>query len=814
MAYKTPQIFSAVKGKVIFALIFAGLAMLLAWGVSKVAFGEILGTIKEITAPNDKLRLVNRIAHQLSNLDNLQQNAQKKADFTAASKQLGASLDTLAILYKDDEKQLNRIGQLKVLLANRDVQFANYLKVKQRLLSTQSFTADMQKLNDLLAKEPRGVDSTTFTTETSTQTKTMAPNEQEDNRGFFSRLFGKRKAEAYKIISEEYKIKRDTLNADVRDSVTKNVALALKDLAYQQRRKSDSFIKKEGDLADASGAITGQMLSVLKEVETEALTQLDKNSFQAKSIINDGVQQIKIIIIVFFVIIILMGYFILADINKNIKYRKALEEAKEEAEYHGKAKQRFLSNMSHEIRTPLQSILGYSELVAQQENPSRSQLEAIHQSSVHLLQIVNEVLDYNRIVSGEFVFEQHNFKLLSLLDEVFAAVQPLATAKNIKLIAQFDIASDLWLLGDAFRLKQMLYNLLGNAIKFTNNGHVKLSVTAHPRDNYFACAFTVEDTGIGFAMADQERIFNEFEQVNTSAHQAVNRNGAGLGLAIVKTLVNGLGGTIKVRSELNRGSSFKINLDFLTGTETAQTLKTHYAGLVGNQMVWVVDDDKLITNLCTAIFSKYNIPFRVFNTANEILSQPVDENLQFVLLDMRLEGTNGIALHEKLKPILPKNVRFYAITAQVLPDEQAAVLACGFTDIIIKPFKMEDLLAIFNLADKADEAIIFDDKYLLKMTMGDREMAKNILQQFVDDCNTDEQLIKASVVKNDMAELRLLVHRLAGRIAQIGDKDLGGSFRTLELAVAKVDVVNTELEEQIATCLLQLHKLIQAVKSY
>src|SRR5690606_17639605 len=120
-----------------------------------------------------------------------------------------------------------------------------------------------------------------------------------------------------------------------------------------------------------------------------------------------------------------------------------------------------------EIRTPLQSILGYAEMVAQQENPNRKHLSAIHQSANHLLQIVNEVLDYNRIISREFKFENHSFNIQNMLDEVVENMKPLADKKQIALMADFKINPEEWVLGDAFRLKQILYNLMGNAIKFT-----------------------------------------------------------------------------------------------------------------------------------------------------------------------------------------------------------------------------------------------------------------------------------------------------------------------------------------------------------
>jgi len=806
--------FRATKGKVVLGFLFAGLALFLAWGVSKFVFGEILGTVEKISAPNDKLRLVNKLSHQIASLDQLQREPKNNVSFFAATQKLRRTLDTLNTLYATDEEQTKRIKTLKDLLKDRDKQFLLYLEVKENLVNTQSFSDEVIKLNDLFAQRTREADSAVFTTETATSTTTVAPEEEQKSRGFLSRLFGKKKAEVYKIINEEYKVKKDTLNPQVEDSIMRNVEASLKTIETEQRQKSNRFLKKEAELASSSSALTKQMLNVLREVEAEALMQIDLNGEQAKSMVSEGVYQIKIIIIAFFVITMILGSLILADISRNNKYRLALEKAKEEAEYHGRAKQRFLSNMSHEIRTPLQAILGYSEFIAKQENPNKKHVEAIHRSSVHLLQIVNEVLDYNRITSGEFSFKQENFDLQKLLDEVMDAVRPLAENKGISLLANFDLDGQHWVKGDAFRLKQVLYNLLGNAIKFTLKGHVKLIVDCKQQDENVYCYFTVEDTGIGFSKEDQEKIFKEFEQGTNSDHQSMNQNGTGLGLAIVKTLVDAQGGRINAKSKLGRGTSFVVYLQYQKGDAIAETkrLKSKKAVAKGKG-VWVIDDDSLILNLCELIFSSHQIPYKTFSTADAILSEPIDEELEYVFVDMRLEnGLTGIEVHKQLKERLPSHVKYYAITAQVLPDEQQTVLDQGFEGVIIKPFKAEDLLALFEVEPVMEE-VDFDDSSLRKMTMGDQKMMAKILASFIRDCEEDQALIKQSIASQNQPEVRLVVHRLAGRIAQIGARDLGAAFRQLEQEVAAVEILDDAVCSQIDDSLLQLKSLLTTVEA-
>ncbi|WP_343530375.1 ATP-binding protein [Pedobacter sp.] len=812
-AQSQKRFFTATKGKVVIGFLFAGLALLLAWGVSRFVFGEILVTVEKISAPNDKLRIVNKLSHQIASLDQLQREPKNNVSFFAATQKLRRTLDTLTTLYVNDEEQLKRIKTLKNLLKDRDKQFLLYLEVKENLVNTQSFSEEVEKLNELFVQRTREADSAVFTTQTSTSTTTVAPEEEQKSRGFLARLFGKKKADVYKIISEEYKVKRDTLNPQAQDSVIQNVETTLKTIETEQREKSNRFLKREAELASSSSALTKQMLNVLREVEAEALMQIDLNGEQAKGIVNEGVFQIKVIIIAFFVITLILGSLILADITKNNKYRLALEKAKEEAEYHGRAKQRFLSNMSHEIRTPLQAILGYAEFISKQENPDRKHVEAIHRSSVHLLQIVNEVLDYNRITSGEFSFQKEDFDLKKLLDEVIDAVKPLAENKGISLITNFNLSEQHWMNGDAFRLKQVLYNLLGNAIKFTLKGHVKLMVDCKPYEGNLHCYFTVEDTGIGFSEEDQEKIFKEFEQGGNPNHQSINQNGTGLGLAIVKTLIDAQGGRINAKSKLGKGTSFVVYLQFKAAQMPTEIVSLENEDVIDHtKTVWVVDDDKLILDLCELIFSAHQIPFKVFSTAQAILSEPIDQNLSYVFLDMRLEGVTGIELHHQLRRKLPNKVKYYAITAQVLPDEQQAVLDQGFEGIIIKPFKAEDLLSLFVLPADTIRKVDFDDSSLHKMTMGDQAMMTKILASFMQDCEDDQELLQQAIDDQDQAHARLVVHRLAGRISQIGARELGGDFRQLEQEIARVELIDHQLQAKVLTLMQQLKSLLETVK--
>lgn len=807
------RFFRAVKSKVIIGFLFACFALLMAWGISKFAFTRMLNTVEEISAPNDRLRIVNDLSHKIARLDQLQRdeafNKQGNSNFLKESRKLRSSLDTLRKLYKGDSLQLARIRSIRNLLVERDKQFISYLQVRETLVNTKSFSNEVQKLNKLVATRARQTDSAVLTTETTTSTTTVAPEEEEKSRGFLSKLFGKKKADVYKIINEEFKVKRDTLNARAEDSIMKSMTGSLKNIELEQRQKSQKFLKREADLSNASNALTNQILQILREVEGQAVAQVDLNGIQAKEVVNDGITQITTIIIAFFLLTVILLYLILTDITKSNRYRKELEQAKDEAEYHGKAKQRFLSNMSHEIRTPLQSILGYAELISQQDNPKKKDIDAIYQSSIHLLQIVNEVLDYNRIISGEFSFNNQVFDVRKILDEVTSVVRPLAEQKSLQLFTDLDLGDVEFVKGDAFRLKQILFNLLGNAVKFTLKGEINLRVSCKKQLNNLHFHFTIKDTGIGFEQKDVTRIFNEFEQIESPDRYVLNQTGTGLGLPIVKSLIEAQGGRIHVKSKVGIGTTFNI---YLTYQETIERINDaldleHYA-IINPGTVWVIDDDKLILDLCGLIFDKNEIPFKSFSQVADILHQEPDVNLKYVLIDMRLPEMTGLELCHILKKKLADDVKFYAITAQVLPEEREMVLSEGFDGLIMKPFRAADLLSIFDKMEILAEQPEFDFSSIEKMTFGDQQMLEKILNRFKQDCVDDAAALKNHLQNNNQDKSRLITHRLAGRTAQMGSKTLAGSFRLLEIEIAEKGLKNSIKAE----VLVQLEKLDALIK--
>jgi signal transduction histidine kinase/CheY-like chemotaxis protein/CHASE3 domain sensor protein len=816
----------SIKGKIIIASAIACFALLLAWGISRVAFKQMLSAVEKISAPNDKLRLVNDLTHKVARLDQLQKsemlnNPENYISFFKETKKLLLTIDTLQQLYAGDPAQVKRINSLKKLLTDRDKLFINYLKVREGLVNNKDFSSQVKQLNSLVNKSAQQNDSTVTTTEKKTSTTTIYPADTKDSikdsRGFFSKLFGKKKptpqSTAYKVVDTEFNVKHDTLARAMQDSIIQGMSESMRNLEKGQLRRSALFVNRENTLNRANNKLIRRILIILRQVQTEAVAQIELNNSAAKHVVNTSISRISIIILVFFVFTIVLMYLILADIARSNRYRKELELARDEAEYHGQAKHRFLSNMSHEIRTPLQSIIGYADLIRKQEHPRKQDIDAIYHSSGHLMQIVNEVLDYNRIISGKFTFTNQVFSMGQLLDEVVSVLSFQAAKKAILLVKDYHIPDLEYIDGDPFRLKQVLYNIIGNALKFTNEGEVRLSVLHNQDRDYLRYTFKVTDTGIGMTEKDLTRIFNEFEQVDNPLSNQVN--GTGLGLTISKALIETQGGSIDVKSKPGQGSSFTFGLSYKKAAmPVAEPDKQPdvLAPAAHYDKVWIIDDDKFILDLCSTIFDNNHIPHKCFNSPAELLNTPFDSKVKFILMDIRMPEMNGTELCGLLRKQIPADVMIYALTAQVMPGERETVLNQGFDGLLMKPFKEQDLLMLITPKATHMESmpvVELDISKIEKMTFGDKRQLTKILKRFTEDCIDDIAELRLSMGNHETEKVSLLTHRIAGRTAQIGAGELAAEFRMIEM-----ELLNNEdaLNNKFNDIILLTEKLQNLVK--
>jgi signal transduction histidine kinase len=389
---------------------------------------------------------------------------------------------------------------------------------------------------------------------------------------------------------------------------------------------------------------------------------------------------------------------LLSEIEKKIRRGDELQKARDSAENAALAKQQFLSNMSHEIRTSLNAIINSYQLL-RDENPRVDQvenLEILRFSTESLLHLVNGILEYSKIEVGKIEFENIGFNLRELIKEVYQCFEQEALKKKIGLEAIFDEKMPELLMGDPFRIKQILMNLVGNAIKFTEKGKVTLKVeTSDILIDEVEISFRVSDTGIGIPEERLDQIFESFSQANPSIFKQYG--GTGLGLAIAQMLVKLQGGHLELISRVNSGSTFSFSLKFLVGKESQ--LPVLESGIDESKpmkglSVLIAEDNFENQRIISKILSKWNITFDIAENGTVAVKKVQGKKFDLVLMDLHMPKMNGydatISIRN-MKGRYFKQLPIIAMTATAFMEDQKKIISEGMNGYIIKPFTPPEL---------------------------------------------------------------------------------------------------------------------------
>lgn len=790
-----------IMGKIIIAFVLVLFSISLIWFVNRVAFKKITSIVNELSLPNDKLLLSRKLFIDVSNLTHLQRlevmegKSRPSQLFIEETKKIEKNVTTLKNLMSDQPAQTVRIDSITLLMRLGNKLFLEHLKLRFSITHIKEFESQIGELSDRMDSEQVQVDKNIVTREKKIKITTVLPIEAvqqqpAQKKSWLKKIFSKKKIDTFistvpllqpqVTIEEQTNTTIDTLTKAKRDTTIANMGNSLKKIESKRVVKNNLLKKSEQQLLLANEVLLNQLINILSEVEKEETGQVREKTNSTVVLADGTIGLTKTITIILLITALILGTLILADITRSRTYRRQLEIAKSDAEYHSLAKQRFLANMSHEIRTPLQSIIGYSELELNLQQPVSKNISAIYKSSRHLLQIVNEILDYSRIISGKFTFESKPFSITEIVAEVTSGMQPEAQKKSLQLqLTTLESNDAMQVKGDAFRLKQVLFNLLGNAIKFTEKGTIQLTVQQSKEGEKVHCMFVITDTGIGMDAKDLQTIFNQFEQAENTASL---QNGTGLGLSIVKELVQAQQGSITVQSSIGKGSTFTVMIPYLADTAVVIAApKKINNPLPFTEKVWLVDDDALILTLSAAILQKQHIGHKAFDTAEKLLAEPWDDTVKIIFTDLRLPGIGGIRLCRQLRTILPATVKIIALTAQALPEEKEALLINGFDGLLLKPFTENELISMVYAQATTTMPTHTINLDKLKIMIGDKDELLSILQQCYDD-TTNDMLELLSLQKFDPNTASLIIHRLAGRIGQMGDKIAAAYLRKSEVA--------------------------------
>lgn len=735
--------------------------------------------------------ITHRIISQLYDAESIGQtlrtgNLNEYYHYLKAMKEVNASIDTLETILTDTLQQA-RLDTVRTLLQNKQW---NMYAVLEAMRNTPTDQIYQEQLDSLIAQQDSLLSTPHIRRKVITHHNSYTIHHKK--KGFFKRLadvFAPGKEDSTQVsnvIQEEYTDTLDEVYSPI-DTISSMIT-GIQHKVFQTRQKETEMLNTRiSSLRVIGSGLSQRVNQLLENIEHDEQEAARTKLMQEEEIRKEAAETMAKIAIAAFVLVLVFSIVIARDITRNNHYRRELEKAKSYAENLLIAREKLMLTITHDIKAPAGSIIGYIDLLIRLVNDRRQQfyLSNMKSSAQHLLALVTSLLDYHRLEAGKMDLHPVAFNPHELLTDIYNSFLPLAEKKQLQLDFKEKLPETLTLEGDPFRIRQIVENLLSNALKFTAAGGITLQAEYH--GNQFV--FSVSDTGCGMTASEQERIFKEFTRLSSAQGQ----EGFGLGLSITRKLVELLLGRIDIESAPGKGSTFKVSMPLPSispkpapgSKEPAITLpKIHLR-------IAIIDDDRIQMHLTEAMLHNAAEEVKGFKVETvcceqpeELIEQLKNRTFDLVFTDIQMPAMNGFELLHHLRNqnfAQAQSIPVIAITARGDMNENDFQQK-GFAGMLQKPFNQSELKKVVKNAlnhltvsdnipdtlpvqkDTHETSPHTDQPYnfspLTAFSEDDPEAAKEILRTFAQETQKNMEKLQTAISNKDMEALCATAHKM------------------------------------------------------
>lgn len=735
--------------------------------------------------------ITHRIISQLYDAESIGQtlrtgNLNEYYHYLKAMKEVNASIDTLETILTDTLQQA-RLDTVRTLLQNKQW---NMYAVLEAMRNTPTDQIYQEQLDSLIAQQDSLLSTPHIRRKVITHHNSYTIHHKK--KGFFKRLadvFAPGKEDSTQVsnvIQEEYTDTLDEVYSPI-DTISSMIT-GIQHKVFQTRQKETEMLNTRiSSLRVIGSGLSQRVNQLLENIEHDEQEAARTKLMQEEEIRKEAAETMAKIAIAAFVLVLVFSIVIARDITRNNHYRRELEKAKSYAENLLVAREKLMLTITHDIKAPAGSIIGYIDLLIRLVNDRRQQfyLSNMKSSAQHLLALVTSLLDYHRLEAGKMDLHPVAFNPHELLTDIYNSFLPLAEKKQLQLDFKEKLPEALTLEGDPFRIRQIVENLLSNALKFTAAGGITLQAEYH--GNQFV--FSVSDTGCGMTASEQERIFKEFTRLSSAQGQ----EGFGLGLSITRKLVELLLGRIDIESAPRKGSTFKVSMPLpsISPKPAPDTKEPSITLPKIHLRIAIIDDDRIQMHLTEAMLHNAEEEVKGLKVETvcceqpeELIEQLKSRTFDLVFTDIQMPAMNGFELLHHLRSqdfAQAQSIPVIAITARGDMNEDDFQQK-GFAGMLQKPFNQSELKKVVknalthltvsdNIPDTSpvqkeahETSPHTDQPYnfspLTAFSEDDPEAAKEILRTFAQETQKNMEKLQAAISNKDMEALCATAHKM------------------------------------------------------